>query len=423
MSSLIAIRVRGLGKAYNPHSRGLAALFSALGFSGSKGQTESEAIEPEQDVYWALRNIDLDVYKGEVLGVIGRNGAGKTTLMQLISGLLRPTRGSVSTAGALTSVLELGSGLSADYTGKENVFLYGQLLGISAADLQRQYDDIVAFADLGAFIDQPLRTYSSGMAMRLAFAVQTAVTPDILLVDEALSVGDVQFQQKCFQRLKRLREQGTTILMVTHDINLAASYCDRVALLDAGSLLGVGSPLEMTRLYLERAYAPPDKGSEPGNRALPSMPRVAETRFGTQQVMIESVEILDDEGRSVQQLISKKRYTLRQRVRVQTAVPGLSSGFLIRTKSGLDLFGATNQTLSYEIGPLMPGTTFDICMKVQIHLAAGHYFLLAANAGLDGTQYDCHVDALYFQVIGSSAVFTTSLVDLEPELHVVMHTL
>jgi lipopolysaccharide transport system ATP-binding protein len=200
--------------------------------------------------FWALRDVSFEVRRGELVGIIGRNGAGKSTLLQIVVGTMAPTMGTVEVSGRVAALLELGSGFNPEFTGRENVYLNASLLGLSTAQTQAKFDEIEGFADIGDFIDQPVKSYSSGMLMRLAFAVQTAVEPSLLIVDEALAVGDVFFQTKCMARLRRLVSQGVTILLVTHDVGTVRQMCDRVILLQQGRLVASGAAVDVTDNYL-----------------------------------------------------------------------------------------------------------------------------------------------------------------------------
>jgi len=199
--------------------------------------------------FWALRDVSLQVQRGETLGIIGRNGAGKSTLLQLLSGILTPSAGHVDIRGRVAALLELGTGFNPEFTGRENVLISGLLLGLSRAEVDARFDEIVAFADIGSFIDQPVRTYSSGMYVRLAFAVATALDPDVLIIDEALSVGDLAFRNKCMARIKRLSEAGTTIVFVSHDLSTIQVICDRAIWLEQGSVREIGDPIQVCRDY------------------------------------------------------------------------------------------------------------------------------------------------------------------------------
>lgn len=208
---------------------------------------------PRQNYYrefWALKNVSLAISKGETVGIIGRNGSGKSTLLQLICGTLFPSEGRIVTHGTIAALLELGSGFNPEFSGRENVFMNATILGLRPEQIRACYDDIVAFADIGHFIDQPVKTYSSGMVVRLAFAVSVMVNPDILVVDEALAVGDAGFQFKCLERIKRLKERGTTVLFVSHSMDMVKAFCDHVIFLKDGQIIASGSPEDMAEIYI-----------------------------------------------------------------------------------------------------------------------------------------------------------------------------
>jgi len=234
------LRGQGLGKMYRMYDRPadrLKQMFLAR-FGRNYGRE-----------FWALRGLDIELQRGETLGVLGRNGGGKSTLLQMLAGTLQPSTGRLETRGRVAALLELGSGFNPDFTGRENVLLNGAILGLAPGELRQRFDDIVAFAEVQEFLDQPVKVYSSGMLMRLAFAVATAVDPDILLVDEALAVGDVFFRQKCYQRLERLRERGVSIVLVSHAAHEIEQYCQRALLLDHGELIFAGPAVEAVKRY------------------------------------------------------------------------------------------------------------------------------------------------------------------------------
>ena len=204
--------------------------------------------------FWALHDVSFDVKKGETVGIIGRNGSGKSTLLQLICGTLTPTSGSVQTNGRIAALLELGSGFNPEFTGRENVYLNAAVLGLSKGEIDARFDDIIAFADIGEFIEQPVKIYSSGMVVRLAFAVQSQIAPDIMIVDEALAVGDAKFQAKCFDRLRQLKESGTSILLVTHSTEQIVTHCSSAILLDSGTQLDTGEPRRVVNRYMDLLF-------------------------------------------------------------------------------------------------------------------------------------------------------------------------
>lgn len=426
------IQLESISKCYrifqNPQDRFKQALLDR--FQGVAGRKNASPLYRE---HWALRDVSFELKPGEAVGILGRNGAGKSTLLQIIVGTLEPTSGSVKTAGRITALLELGSGFNPEFTGCENVFLNAQILGLSREDALARFDDIASFADIGDFIDQPVKTYSSGMMMRLAFAVQTVLDPDVLIVDEALSVGDAKFQDKCFRKLRNLRENGTTILFVSHDINAVTSFCDRAMLLDAGKLVSSGVPINVSKTYLELLYGPPSQSdveikSETKNivdveiadddKNTDLKPNSADEgyRFGNKNVEITKVVILDEDNKPTGILESGKTYRIIQMFLVNTDVSGLSSGFIIRNRLGLDIFGVTNKTMNVLFPSMARGEEYEISFTVDMHLAAGDYFLQIANAGEGGVQYDCWISALHFKVINTPCLFTTSIVNLSPRI-------
>jgi lipopolysaccharide transport system ATP-binding protein len=239
MSSDTAIKVNNLGKCYQIYKRPKDRLLQSLWRGRRQFYRE----------FWALRDISFMVKRGEMVGIIGRNGAGKSTLLQLLAGTLTPTTGSIEINGRVAALLELGSGFNPEFTGRENVFINGAILGISSAEMKERFDEIADFADIGDFIDQPVKTYSSGMMVRLAFSVSVCVDPEVLLVDEALAVGDAAFQYKCIERLEKLAKSGTTTFFVSHDIGLVKAFCNRVIYLAEGGERASGPADEMAQLY------------------------------------------------------------------------------------------------------------------------------------------------------------------------------
>lgn len=433
-SGQTAIRLEAVGKCYriyqNPQDRFKQALLDRI--DAFWHRTHKRPLYRE---HWALRDVTFAIQPGEALGVMGRNGAGKSTLLQIIAGTLDTSEGRVGTSGRITALLELGSGFNYEFTGRENVFLNAQILGLSRDQAAKRFDEIAAFADIGDFIDQPIKTYSSGMVMRLAFAVQTVLEPDILIVDEALAVGDARFQAKCFRKIRTLRDKGTAILLVSHDVNAIISFCDRAILMEGGRLIDSGTPQYVAKRYTEVLYGesgeelqtPPPATVDPAQAAATVAAALA-TRardeagnpkpysFGTKKVEILAVAITDEFGRPSEVLTSGQKYWITQRIIAHDEVFELSSGIMLRNRHGIELFGFTNKTAGVVIPDLKPGQVVDVTIAVTMWLSAGDYFLQVANAGPDGTQYDCRIDTLHFTVLGTPQLFTTSLVNLTPEL-------
>ena len=283
----LAIRVEDVSKVYRLYNRPSERLFDALGLAG-KGRFKEHR---------ALDHVTFDVKKGETVGIIGTNGSGKSTILKIITGVLSPTSGEVEIDGRISALLELGAGFNMEYTGIENVYLNGMMMGFSREEMDARLDDILKFADIGEFVNQPCKTYSSGMFVRLAFALAINVDPEILIVDEALSVGDVFFQSKCYRRMEEIRKKGTTILMVTHDMGSIIKYCDKVVLLHKGEFIAEGPAGKVVDMYKKilagklddlRAELAAEKAAEEGKTAeLPDGKSSAET--GDRNVRLNSI--------------------------------------------------------------------------------------------------------------------------------------
>ncbi len=291
MSADIAIKVEHLSKHYHIYDRPQDRLKEALvpRLQRLLGRTPTTYARE----FRALDDVSFEVLKGETVGIIGRNGSGKSTLLQMICGTLTPASGRVEIRGRVAALLELGSGFNLEFTGRDNVYLNGAVLGLTTEEIDARFDAIAEFAEIGEFIDQPVKTYSSGMVVRLAFAVSVSVEPDVLVVDEALAVGDMAFQQKCLQRLTDLREMGTTILLVTHDIMLTRNYCGRVVYLNAGRLRAIGDAETVGEAYLKDLFA--TRASGPGAAASVEWKQTeGKLRFGSQGGAIGGCDIVGD---------------------------------------------------------------------------------------------------------------------------------
>lgn len=373
-----AIELRGLSKRYEIYSRPADRLKQLL-FRRWRQADYFRA-------FWALQELDLVVPRGEVLGLVGRNGAGKSTLLQLICGTLTPTAGSVRVHGRVSALLELGAGFNPEFSGRENVFLAASILGLSHAEIARRFDGIVAFSGVGRFIDQPVKTYSSGMYVRLAFAVATSVDPDILVVDEALSVGDGEFARKSFDRIMALKSAGTTIVFCSHSLYEVEKFCDRVLWLDQGQLMRLGPPREVIQAYgdsllddyLPReapsdappaAEAPPatavppasSAGADPASAAPPDVPAVR-TPQGTAQLLGVEVRVAGTEGR--QHSVDDGGTTLDVHVRFRSdpTLPAPTVGVVVEYGAALALTSDT--TLHDQL--VLPRDSAG-CGEVSLH--------------------------------------------------------
>jgi len=404
------------------------------------------------DEFWALRNINLEVLKGQTLGIVGRNGSGKSTLLQIIVQTLTPTTGEVQVNGRVSALLELGSGFNPEFTGRQNVFFNGRLLGLEQKEIEAKFDQIAAFADIGDFIEQPVKTYSSGMFVRLAFAVVTIVEPDILVVDEALSVGDEAFQRKCFARLQSIRERGGTILFVSHSAASVIDLCNSAILIDHGELLLSGNPKSVVFNYQKLIYAPAGKihalreeirsmnhqgevnqslkdsatqSSSPRQKASalydPDMKPKSTISYISIGAKISQTQITNLEGKTVNILCRRSNYIYTYQVKFSETAYRVRFGMLIKTISGFELGGAASHTLDNAIECVEQGSTVQVQFRFHCLLQPGVYFLNAGVLGLvDGTEVFLHrcVDTAMFRVQLEENILETGLVDFKIDTHV-----
>lgn len=382
-----SIQVRGLGKFYKRYPRPSARLSEWL----SLGR-----LQRHQPI-WVLKEVSFEVRAGDALAIVGRNGAGKSTLLRLVNGTLRPSEGELEVSGRVAA-LELGLRFHGDFTGRQNLFMAGQLLGLSSDHITELLPEITAFSELADHLEQPLRTYSSGMRLRLAFSVATAVRPDVLLVDEALAVGDARFQQKCTARIRRFLEEGSCLVFVSHDPLTVRSLCNRAVLLEDGYKLREGSPAAVLDYY-NALLARLDENSDIEQEEVLSGP--ADTRSGEGQVVIESIELLGDDGpRRTFPVGSPLR--IRVRGRAAQAVADLTVGVAIRDRLGNDVYGTNSYHLDDEVHPLGPGEVFDAEFRLPTNLGPDRYTVTAAlHAGrvhLEGS-YDWWDHAVAFEVV------------------------
>ncbi len=304
--------------------------------------------------FTALKDVSFDIKKGETVGIIGRNGSGKSTLLQLVCGILKPTTGTVQVNGRVSALLELGAGFNAEFTGRENVYFQGALMGFTRAQMEEKFDEIAAFADIGQFIDQPVRMYSSGMFVRLAFAVAIHVDPEILVVDEALAVGDAAFQQKCFARIHDIRARGGCILLVTHALEQVAHYCDRALLLDAGHLKAIGDTARTLARYLALLQQTP---TEPTAATAIAAPAAAdafsrhpaynpqEIRWGDRLASITDIAITQDDRSDPVNLIPGRAMQIRFRVEYHADIERPIYGLALKSRDGTIVFSTNSREL------------------------------------------------------------------------------
>ncbi|HEY1497669.1 MAG TPA: ABC transporter ATP-binding protein [Candidatus Solibacter sp.] len=353
--------------------------------------------------FWALHDVSFEVKRGETFCIVGENGSGKSTLLQMVAGILHPTSGSVEIKGRVSALLELGAGFNPEFSGRDNVYLNGSILGLTTRQIDQRYKDITAFAEIGDFIDQPVKTYSSGMVVRLAFAVAINVDPEILLVDEALAVGDIYFRQRCMRKVHELRQRGITILFVSHAVSDVKAIGDRVLWLDHGRMLDIGEPDRVVSKYLA-AMTEKDstyllRKSEAGPQARVGgpvqAPEIVETipnidhRFGDGRAEIIGIAVLDEQGRQIHILEPSSRILVRISVRAKGDVPMPIVGFMLRNQLGMDFSGTNTAREGYELAPMQDGdvTTVDFYLDLpELYPASFSFSPAIADGTLMGYQ-------------------------------------
>ena len=353
----IAVRTSGLSKAFRIYTNKWYRLQSALTHSGNHSKT-----------LWALKDINIEVPRGTTLGVIGQNGAGKTTFLQLLAGLLKPTDGEVQVTGNVATLLELGAGFQYELSGRENIFFSCGLRGFSRSQVARRIDEIIAFAELEQFIDQPIQHYSSGMLLRLAFATAIHVQPDVLLVDEIFSVGDAAFQHKCANKFRELQSNGTTIVLATHDMAAVKSLCHAAMLLDAGKMVMFGHPADVSNLYLKMI----SERIAQQQTMKPSPKQPTFSRHGSGEAQILSVQVFSN-SQQTEIVPFGEEVTFRFLVHYFADIPESILGFYIRDQYGNDLIGINTHEEGKRIGPMRKGEQLEVEFTLPLYLRPGSY--------------------------------------------------
>lgn len=387
-----AIHAENLGKLYQIYSKPIHRLWDLVLPGG-----------PRHREFWAVRNVYLDVPHGSTVGIIGENGAGKSTLLKLLTGISTPTTGEVRVQGRVASLLELGAGFHPEFSGRENVFLNCSILGMSDAEIRERFDAIVDFSELGEFIERPVKTYSSGMYVRLGFAVASSVDPDILLIDEALSVGDEHFKGKCINRLNEFREQGKTTVFVSHDMGAVKSMCQQVVLMDHGEILEQGSAEAVADEYLKRAHAR-------GNERLSALAREASEypRWGTGEIETFEIELFGDSGETTHVFRPGESFRLRIRYRCHSECREPVFGVGFYRSDGTYINGSNHHWRQHPIrlGPVLAGEQGEVELAfTELPLLQGEYYattFLYDHGKAAPTAIDHREHAVTFQVIDAA---------------------
>lgn len=386
----IAIKVDNVSKIYKLYDKPMDRLKESLGLTKKKMYRE----------HYALNNVSFDVHKGETVGIIGTNGSGKSTILKIITGVLNPSIGNVEINGRISALLELGAGFNMEYTGIENVYLNGTMIGFTREEIDEKLQDILDFADIGDFVNQPVKTYSSGMFVRLAFAVAINIDPEILIVDEALSVGDVFFQAKCYKKFEDFKAQGKTILFVSHDLGSISKYCDRVVLLNKGTKLAEGKPKEIVDLYkkilvnqhednqtvqAEIEQAQIEAEVEVWKDKFTLNPNVVE--YGNEKARIVDFGIMDEEKRFVNTLEAGKEYTIVMKVRFFDTVQDPIFAFTIKNRYGTEICGTNSMYEGITTGIQKNGDERVASFSQKMTLQKGEYLLSLGCTGYENGDF------------------------------------
>lgn len=355
--------------------------------------------------FWALRNINLRVEKGEVFALLGPNGSGKSTLLQVISGILQPTTGRVAVSGRVAALLELGAGFNPEFSGRENVYLNGEILGFSRQELNEIFPRIEAFAEIGQFIDRPVKEYSTGMYIRLAFSTAIHVDPEVLIVDEALAVGDAIFASRCVQKFEELRRNKVTVLLVSHDLGLIKRLADRAAFMLNGKIVMQGSPKDAVNQYVGYVLDRERPGQESAAEAVEnSVAAKSSFRHGDGASRVTSVRILDAHGESCRAFRPGETIVLRIRAVFQKRVTNPVVGILIRNRIGIDVFGTNTRLERVELGDFEPGEEMEVEFELDCLLSRHEYTVTVAVQYWNGLSQDWLDDVLDFCVEDSKDV-------------------
>jgi ABC-type polysaccharide/polyol phosphate transport system ATPase subunit len=349
--------------------------------------------KPRHTDFWALKDVGFELEKGETLGLVGPNGCGKSTLLQIVSGILQPTTGRVVTRGRIAALLELGAGFNPEFSGRENVYLNGEIMGLSRAEIDRAMPSIEAFAEIGEFLERPVKEYSSGMYVRLAFSTAIHVDPEILIVDEALAVGDAVFANRCVRKFEELRARKVTVLFVSHDLGLVKALSDRAILLLHGRIEAQGTPNDVINRYIGLVLERQQTRNKKEDRVRGSF------RHGDGTSEIVSVEILNAAGESASSVASGEEITVRVRLRFHAPKSDPMVGILVRTRIGMEVYGTNTRIEQKPLGDFQAGDELEIDFQLACWLTPQQYTLTVASQDSDGSSHDWLDDAITFDVV------------------------
>ena len=378
----VVIKVENVSKVYKLYDRPADRLKESLGLTRKKRHKE----------HYALHNVSFEIRRGETVGIIGTNGSGKSTILKIITGVLNQTEGEVTINGRISALLELGAGFNMEYTGIENVYLNGTMIGFSREEIDAKLESILEFADIGDFVYQPVKTYSSGMFVRLAFAVAINIEPEILIVDEALSVGDVFFQAKCYRKFEEFKEQGKTVLFVSHDLGSISKYCDRVVLLNKGVKLDEGNPKDMVDMYKKVMVRQSGQATDQTNHEqieeqcgkwkdhFQINPNLDE--YGSKIAEIVDFAIIDEDGNITSSIVKGTNFTIKSKVEFYGDIPNPIFTYTFKSLKGTDITGTNTMYEKADIGKVYSGETYVASFEQEMNLQGGEYLLSISCTGI-----------------------------------------
>jgi ABC-type polysaccharide/polyol phosphate transport system, ATPase component len=427
MEKNLAISVQDVTKIYRLYDKPIDRLLEAMSITKKTYHKK----------FFALDKISFEIEKGTTVGIIGTNGSGKSTILKIITGVLNPSSGNVEVEGNISALLELGAGFNMDYTGIENIYMNGTMMGFGREEMEKKLPEILEFADIGDFVHQPVKTYSSGMFVRLAFALAINVEPEILIVDEALSVGDVFFQAKCYKKMDEIRQKGTTILMVTHDMGSVIKYCDKVILLNKGSFVAEGKAGEIVDLYKKILANRFEIEEEAKDDKLPVEAKATDTgklmkeslsinpnvtEYGDKRAEIYDLGLIDSKGEISNLLIKGEEFTIRERIRFFADIKQPIFTYTIKDKKGTELSGTNTMFELTDIEEVHAGDSYDVEFRQKMNLQGGEYLISMSCTGFENGQHVVYhrlYDVANITVISNKN--TVGIYDMESRVSASLH--